>query len=94
MKSRWRSSLSTPIRSFHQSAARSLAGSIPRVRIEATNFREVSPLLKEIRVLIIEGDGSGRGKLRLSGYEAEPATIVFDTPFHKPTMESMQMGSG
>ena len=36
------------------------------------------PLLVEIRRVILEGDGSGRGKLASSGYQAEPAELELD----------------
>jgi hypothetical protein len=45
-----------------------------RAAIDETNFRERLPLLKEIYTLIVEGDGSGKGRLAISNYDAEPTT--------------------
>jgi hypothetical protein len=50
------------------------------VTIRKSNFEEMLPHLQQIRILILEGDGSGRGNLRFSGYEAEPGAIVFPPP--------------
>jgi hypothetical protein len=50
----------------------------PAVAVDAKNFTELLPLLKEIETLIIVGDGTGRGKLPYSGYEAEPAELDLD----------------
>jgi hypothetical protein len=50
----------------------------PTVAVDAENFTELLPLLKEIETLIIVGDGTGRGKLPYSGYEAEPAELELD----------------
>jgi hypothetical protein len=50
----------------------------PPAAIEQTNFKEKLPLLKEIYTLIVEGDGSGRGRLAISGYDAEPTTAGAD----------------
>jgi len=41
--------------------------------VDPKTFRMLHPVLVEIRTLILEGDGSGRGKLAISGYLAEPA---------------------
>ncbi len=41
--------------------------------IDETNFQELRPLLEDVRNLILEGDGSGYGRLRCSGYQAQPA---------------------
>jgi hypothetical protein len=41
--------------------------------LDPKSFRELRPLLTEIRTLILQGDGTGRGKMLDSGYEAEPA---------------------
>jgi hypothetical protein len=50
----------------------------PAVAVDAGNYTELLPLLKEIETLIIVGDGTGRGKLPYSGYEAEPAELELD----------------
>jgi hypothetical protein len=52
-------------------------GAVP---VDASSFPEMRPVLVEIRTLIVEGDGSGRGKLDSSGYEAEPAELTLDLP--------------
>jgi len=50
-----------------------VAGSIhPPEPIQEANFEELGQLLKEIRTLILEGDGTGRGRLAVSGYQVEP----------------------
>jgi hypothetical protein len=41
--------------------------------IDETSFDELRPILEDIRNLILEGDGSGYGRLRRSGYQAQPA---------------------
>lgn len=41
--------------------------------IDEASFQEMLPLLEDIRQLILQGDGSGRGQLSHSGYAAEPA---------------------
>ena len=43
------------------------------VVMNETNFAELRPFLGELRDLILEGDGSGWGRLRCSGYLAQPA---------------------
>jgi hypothetical protein len=40
--------------------------------LDRSNFEEMLPVLKEIHTLIVEVDGSGRGRLGVSGYQAEP----------------------
>jgi hypothetical protein len=57
------------------------------VRIVESNFEEYLTHLQQIRLLILEGDGSGRGKLPFSGFKAEPATIVGETPIQEPAMK-------
>jgi len=42
--------------------------------IQKSNFEKLVPFLKEIRALIVEGDGTGRGRLAQSGFQAEPTT--------------------
>jgi hypothetical protein len=51
----------------------------PAVAVDAKNFTELLPLLKDIETLILVGDGTGRGKLPYSGYEAEPAELELDS---------------
>ena len=46
--------------------------------VDRHNFAELRPLLMETRTLILEGDGSGSGKLPYSGYEAEPAELELE----------------
>ena len=41
--------------------------------VDETNFQEFRPILEDIRNLILEGDGSGCGRLDRSGYQAQPA---------------------
>jgi len=41
--------------------------------IDETSFREMRPILEDIRDLILEGDGDGCGRLRRSAYQAQPA---------------------
>jgi len=41
--------------------------------IDETNFDELRPFLEDLRSMILEGDGSGYGWLRRTGYEAKPA---------------------
>jgi hypothetical protein len=48
------------------------------VAVEGTSFSQLRPLLVQIQTLILEGDGTGRGKLEDSGYEAEPAELALD----------------
>jgi hypothetical protein len=43
------------------------------VVVDETNFQELRPILEDIRSLILEGDGSGCGRLNRSGYHAQPA---------------------
>jgi hypothetical protein len=43
------------------------------VAINGTNFTELRPYLTDLRTVIVEGDGSGCGRLRHSGYQAQPA---------------------
>jgi hypothetical protein len=50
----------------------------PAVAVDAKNFTELLPLLKDIETLILVGDGTGRGKLPYSRYEAEPAELDLD----------------
>jgi hypothetical protein len=47
----------------------------PTIDVNAKNFAEILPLFDEISTLILEGDGTGRGRLQFSGYEAEPAEL-------------------
>jgi hypothetical protein len=52
---------------------KAVAGAIrPTVQLERTNFDELVPLLKDLRAMILEGDGFGRGNLRQGGHAAEP----------------------
>ncbi len=48
--------------------------------IEQANFADLLPILEELRRLILEGDGSGRGRLPRSGYHAEPADLGVNLP--------------
>ncbi len=41
--------------------------------IDETNFQELRPILEDLRELILDGDGTGSGQLRRSGYQAQPA---------------------
>ena len=50
----------------------------PAVAVDAKDFTESLPLLKEIETLILVGDGTGRGKLPYSGHEAESAELDLD----------------
>ncbi|MGO9463325.1 MAG: hypothetical protein ACLQIB_29450 [Isosphaeraceae bacterium] len=43
-----------------------------KAAVNETNFQELRPLLDDVRNLILEGDGSGCGLLRCSGYQAQP----------------------
>jgi len=43
-----------------------------KVVIDETNFCDLRPLLDDLRKLILEGDGTGCGRLRCSGYESQP----------------------
>jgi len=47
----------------------------PASPIQSANFQVLLPFLKDIRTLILEGDGDGRGRLAVSGYQAEPAEM-------------------
>ena len=49
-------------------------------RINKANFAEMLPHLEGIRDAILDGCGSGRGKLPVSGCEIEPATGNLDRP--------------
>jgi hypothetical protein len=40
--------------------------------VDETNFDELRPILEDVRNLILDGDGSGYGRLRCSGYQAQP----------------------
>jgi len=51
---------------------RCLRTSQPTVVIDQTNFVVLRPLLKELQTVILEGDGTGRGKLPESPYYANP----------------------
>ncbi len=51
---------------------RSAAVIYPSDSIQKANFMMLLPLLQEIRTLIIEGEGDGRGLLNQSGYQVEP----------------------
>jgi hypothetical protein len=42
---------------------------------DSSQFVQILPLLKEIRTLILAGDGSGRGVLPKSGFYAEPSPM-------------------
>jgi hypothetical protein len=46
----------------------------PPLAVDQSTFEEMAPILKEICTLIVEGDGSGKGRLPISGYEVEPVT--------------------
>jgi len=58
--------------------------------IDQTNFDELRPLLDDLRNLILEGDGSGYGRLRRSGYQAQPAeagqNVWAGSPDTKPSV--------
>jgi hypothetical protein len=41
--------------------------------IDESSFGELRGLLEDLRMLILEGDGSGCGQLDRSGYQAQPA---------------------
>ena len=49
---------------------------VPVIRLKAivdeTNFAELRPYLEDLRSVILDGDGSGCGRLRRSGYQAQP----------------------
>jgi len=60
--------------------------------VDAMTFWELRPLLIEIRTLIVEGDGTGRGKLEHSGYEAEPAELTLDHPSAHLEPKSIETG--
>jgi hypothetical protein len=62
--------------SFDESLNRTInAIRAPVVAVDATSFTEMSPILNEIRTLILTGDGSGRGVLARSRYQAEPMDL-------------------
>lgn len=48
------------------------------VAVDQSTFEEMLPVLKEIATLIVEGDGSGRGRLFISGFDVEPVTDAAD----------------
>jgi hypothetical protein len=50
----------------------------PTIRIGEDNFADWRPLLADVRELILEGDGSGRGRLGRTGFQAEPADLAND----------------
>jgi hypothetical protein len=50
------------------------------VVIDQAKFAELLPILEELRSLIIEGDGSGRGRLPKSGLQAETVDAGTDGP--------------
>jgi hypothetical protein len=41
--------------------------------VDESSFSELRGLLDDLRTLILDGDGSGRGRLNRSGYNAHPA---------------------
>jgi hypothetical protein len=45
----------------------------PPIAINASNFREYRPLLTDIRKQILEADGTGRGQLPNTHFDAKPA---------------------
>jgi hypothetical protein len=46
-----------------------------RVVVSESSFEELRPYLEDLRSIIVEGDGSGCGRLLRSGYQAQPAEI-------------------
>jgi hypothetical protein len=52
--------------------------------IDRKKFKERLPLLRQIYALIVEGDGSGKGKLAPSGFDAEP---IADAPDRSSNMQ-------
>jgi hypothetical protein len=50
----------------------------PTVVVDAKNFAEIRPLLADIKTLILKRNATGRGRLPVSGYEAEPAELQPD----------------
>jgi hypothetical protein len=54
-------------------------GVVPVIRLKAivdeTNFAELRPYLEDLRSVILDGDGSGCGRLRRSGYQVQPAEL-------------------
>jgi hypothetical protein len=44
----------------------------PPLGVDQNTFEEMTPILKEIYSLIVEGDGSGKARLGISGYDVEP----------------------
>ena len=61
----------------------------PPERIQASNFEELLPHLQRIRMLVVEGDGSGRGTLQFSEFEAEPVAIALDTLAEWPATDDV-----
>jgi hypothetical protein len=55
-----------------------IAGKSPPPRLRASSvmdestFQDLRPILEDLRNLILEGDGTGYGRLRCSGYQAQP----------------------
>jgi hypothetical protein len=50
------------------------------VAIDANNFGEYRPLLSDLRTLILEGDGTGRGRLPATHFDTEPAQDWLPVP--------------
>jgi hypothetical protein len=44
--------------------------------VDAKSFDEVRPMLDDLRNLIVEGDGTGFGRLRCAGYDAQPVEVA------------------
>jgi hypothetical protein len=57
------------------SAARELIPPVnrPPIELNSSNFWEYLPVLRDIRKTILEADGTGRGQLPNTHFEAEPA---------------------
>jgi hypothetical protein len=45
-----------------------------KVAIDEKNFADLCPFLEDVRTIILEGDGSGCGRLSRSAYWAQPAS--------------------
>jgi hypothetical protein len=62
--------------------AEPITGKTPERGLRATaviceaNFQELRPILEDLRNLILEGDGTGCGRLSRSGYQAQPTSAA------------------
>jgi hypothetical protein len=66
----------------------------PTVVVYKDNFDELRPILQELRMLILEGDGSGKGRLPRCGYHAEPAELnELIEQLDRPTMKAVKRES-